>query len=199
MATTPTTPHHIDVSEITELIGCDVESISGLINGLTIRDLAVRPEWRDVTCIDPTGVDDNSLPSALTGDCELFASDAPRIAKYAPEVYTHTLVYTGCFDDPQVVFVQEVNGVVSSGTGSLNMAEEVSEARSAVCEGRLAFARFAWREACGQIGYIEIERDRTGFNPTEGDPHVFWICGSYRTEAEDYIEYANTLLGHLGS
>jgi hypothetical protein len=184
MATTPTTPRHVDVSEITELISCDVESISGLINGsTTIRDLAVRPEWRDVTCIDPMGVDDNSLPSALTGDCELFASDAPRIA------------YTETFDDPQVVFVKEVNGVVSSGTGSLDMAEEVSEARSAVCEGRLAFARFAWREACGEVGFIEVEHNRTGLNPKEGDPHVFWIRGS----DHEYTEYANALLGHLGS
>lgn len=184
-----------DIAADVHLEGCTIATITGCINGTTtMTNMTERPKWHNVACIDPIGIDDKSLPSDLTGECELFASDAPRLAKYASEVWGKTLVYTEYFDD-DIDFVKEVDGELERGTGSLRMAEEVSELRMAVISGRVTFARLAWREG-HKMGYIEIEVNRTGLDPQEGDPHVFWVRHEEQVEC-DYTRLAKALLAHI--
>lgn len=190
---------HIDIAPDVHLDGCTIDVISGVVSGTTtMTNMTKRPEWRDVTCIDPIGIDDASLPAHLSGVCEMFADDANRLARYAGDVYTHLLVYTMTFDCA-LDLVTEVDGEISveRDSSSIEMAHNVREIRAQVLAGEVRFARLAWRDENRELGYIEIEIDRTMLDPTEGDPHLFW----HRADSYVHLDYmqsdAEALLSHL--
>lgn len=190
----------IDIAPDVHLDGCSIDTITGVINGMTtIASMTERPEWHDVTCIDPIGIDDASLPDRLSGVCELFADDADRLARHAgADVYTHLLIYTAMFE-MGLDLVTEVDGEVSVSrdSSSIEMAHQVRALRAQVLAKEVRYARLAWRDEMRELGYIEMEIDRTMLDPTEGDPHVFW----HRASSYVHLGYmeadAEALLSHL--
>lgn len=189
----------VDIAYDVHLDGCTIRHIEGVINSTTtMRRMTERPTWHSVTCIDPIGIDDDSLPARLSGDCELFALDAPRIARHAGDVYTHLLIYTSTFDT-NVDIATDVDGEisVSRGVSSMEMAHQVRDLRARVLAGEIGFARLAWRDESHDLGYIEIERERTDLDPTEGDPHLFWFCENSYVHLGYMEADAEALLSHL--